>query len=154
MASLVPPSPEASSAAVVKVMRGNRKTGTGPELRFRQMLEEAAIATRENALILIDGRQVRPDFVLTTGRVTVFVDGCFWHSCPKHGVTPRTNTWYWKPKLERNQERDAAIGHLLSDAGWTVIRVWEHDLDDGLRRVRLASGGAAIDIPHAGQSGT
>ncbi len=70
----------------------------------------------------------RPDFVFRRARLAVFVDGCFWHGCPKHGRKPSSNRGYWLPKLRRNQERDAAVVPRLARAGWTVIRLWEHEL--------------------------
>jgi DNA mismatch endonuclease (patch repair protein) len=57
----------------------------------------------------------------------VFVDGCFWHSCPEHGTTPATNTDYWGPKLARNTERDRETDQALANAGWLSVRVWEHE---------------------------
>jgi DNA mismatch endonuclease (patch repair protein) len=57
----------------------------------------------------------------------VFVDGCFWHACPEHGSVPKSNGAYWVPKLARNQERDEHIDRALLAAGWTVLRVWEHE---------------------------
>jgi DNA mismatch endonuclease (patch repair protein) len=70
---------------------------------------------------------VRPDIVFTRLRIAVFIDGCFWHSCPLHGTRPRTNTEYWLPKLSHNVERDQRVDHLLRRAGWSVVRVWEHE---------------------------
>jgi DNA mismatch endonuclease (patch repair protein) len=69
-----------------------------------------------------------PDFIFRHARLAVFVDGCFWHGCPKHGRKPGSNRAYWLPKLRRNRERDAAVKRFLCSAGWTVIRLWEHDL--------------------------
>jgi DNA mismatch endonuclease (patch repair protein) len=63
---------------------------------------------------------------LVRHRVAVFVDGCFWHCCPEHGTRPRSNSDYWRAKLERNRQRDAATSELLQAAGWQVVRVWEH----------------------------
>jgi DNA mismatch endonuclease (patch repair protein) len=60
-------------------------------------------------------------------RIAVFVDGCFWHGCPRHGTTPHTNSAYWSAKIARNLERDRATDQLLRDHNWTVLRVWEHD---------------------------
>lgn len=60
-------------------------------------------------------------------RVAVFVDGCFWHGCPAHGRTPNVNQWYWSPKLKRNIERDRDTDRRLTEAGWAVFRVWEHE---------------------------
>lgn len=60
-------------------------------------------------------------------RVVVFVDGCFWHRCPEHGVQPSTNSNYWTAKLDRNVARDRRNDAALEAAGWTVVRVWEHE---------------------------
>ncbi len=70
----------------------------------------------------------RPDFVFKRERLALFVDGCFWHGCPKHGRYPASNRDYWLPKLRRNRSRDAIVSRQLARAGWTVIRIWEHQL--------------------------
>lgn len=57
----------------------------------------------------------------------MFIDGCFWHGCPEHGVMPKRNVDYWIPKLARNIERDRETTLLLVDAGWRVLRFWEHE---------------------------
>jgi len=67
------------------------------------------------------------DIVFRRARVAVFVDGCFWHGCPQHFVAPRTNANYWGPKIERNHQRDLVVNRTLTAAGWTVLRVWEHE---------------------------
>lgn len=72
----------------------------------------------------------RPDFVFRHVRLAVFVDGCFWHGCPKHGRDPGSNRAYWLPKLRRNRDRDTAVSRQLVHAGWTVIRLWEHQLSN------------------------
>jgi DNA mismatch endonuclease (patch repair protein) len=64
--------------------------------------------------------------VFTARKVAVFVDGCFWHACPDHGSKPKTNEWYWSPKLVKNVERDRMNDAALILAGWTVVRLWEH----------------------------
>lgn len=61
-------------------------------------------------------------------KVCVFVDGCYWHGCPRHFKTPGTNSGWWAEKIEANWERDARQTRLLRLAGWRVMRVWEHDL--------------------------
>ncbi len=60
-------------------------------------------------------------------RVAVFIDGCFWHSCPRHGSVPKTNAQWWQDKLRRNVARDRETDALLGVAGWTPLRVWEHE---------------------------
>lgn len=67
------------------------------------------------------------DIAFTRVRLAVFVDGCFWHACPDHGTSPRTNSDWWQWKLERNVARDRDTDRLLTAAGWTVLRIWEHE---------------------------
>jgi DNA mismatch endonuclease, patch repair protein len=69
-----------------------------------------------------------PDFVFRRERVAVFVDGCFWHGCPRHGHLPHTNQDYWRPKIMRNAARDRCTNRLLRKAGWRVLRIWAHSL--------------------------
>ena len=65
--------------------------------------------------------------VFSRQRVAVFVDGCWWHRCPEHATVPKTNTAWWQEKLDRNVARDRETDRLLTDAGWRVIRIWEHE---------------------------
>ncbi len=77
---------------------------------------------------LPSGVRVRPDIVFTRRKLAVFVDGCFWHVCPEHGRQPTRNERYWSPKLRRNVERDRLADEALAEAGWQVLRIWEHEL--------------------------
>jgi DNA mismatch endonuclease, patch repair protein len=70
----------------------------------------------------------RPDFVFPKARVAVFVDGCFWHGCPKHATVPASNRAFWKRKLTANRRRDRLVNRTLRRMGWRVVRIWEHDL--------------------------
>ncbi len=72
-------------------------------------------------------RRRRIDVAFTRAKVAVFVDGCFWHGCPDHGTRPQTNREWWDWKIARNKERDLDTNHLLTEAGWIVVRVWEHE---------------------------
>lgn len=84
----------------------------------------------------VAGLRRKADIVFTRKRVAVFVDGCFWHCCPEHGTKPRANAEWWEAKLGRNTERDAETNRLLAEAGWTVVRIWEHeDPDRAVARV-------------------
>jgi DNA mismatch endonuclease (patch repair protein) len=65
--------------------------------------------------------------MFTRARVAVFVDGCFWHACPDHLVWPKSNQAFWREKLLGNARRDHETDQKMADAGWHVIRVWEHD---------------------------
>jgi DNA mismatch endonuclease, patch repair protein len=91
---------------------------------------------RKSYRIRLPDFSVRPDVVFTRRRVAVFLDGCFWHRCPDHGSDPRANSDYWGPKLARNVERDRAVDAALADAGWRVVRVWEHE-DPGQAATRI-----------------
>ena len=70
----------------------------------------------------------KPDFVLPKLKLAVFVDGCFWHSCPKHATFPKGNAAFWKKKLASNRMRDRKVTRLLRRQGWHVLRIWEHEL--------------------------
>ena len=75
----------------------------------------------------------RPDFVFPRQKVAVFVDGCFWHGCPRHYNVPANNAGFWRRKLEANRARDRLVTRMLRRAGWIVVRVWEHALSDEAR---------------------
>jgi len=71
--------------------------------------------------------RVRPDIIFVRRRLVVFIDGCFWHSCPEHGTRPRFNEAYWVPKLRHTVTRDQVVVDALREHGWRVLRIWEHD---------------------------
>jgi DNA mismatch endonuclease (patch repair protein) len=73
----------------------------------------------------------RPDFVFPKLKLAVFVDGCFWHACPKHSNVPVQNRAFWKAKLGANRRRDRLVRRTLERRGWRVVRVWEHELRRG-----------------------
>lgn len=75
-----------------------------------------------------EGVRVRPDFVFPKLKLAVFVDGCFWHGCPKHATKPKNNAAFWRKKLAGNKRRDARVTRVLRRAGWRVLRIWEHTL--------------------------
>lgn len=70
----------------------------------------------------------RPDFAFPKCKLAVFVDGCFWHGCPRHGVQPKGNKKFWLEKLDANKARDRKVNRMLRANGWRVLRIWEHDL--------------------------
>lgn len=80
----------------------------------------------------------KPDFVFPKLKTAVFVDGCFWHGCPRHATQPKTNAKFWRNKIATNQARDRRVNSALRKRGWTVIRVWEHELKrkDGPRLIQ------------------
>src|SRR4051812_42254970 len=121
------PYPRPTSREVSARMRRNPRRDTGPEVALRSALHRRGLRFRKDLLLRVPNRTVRPDVVFTRRRLAVFVDGCFWHRCPIHGNQPRQNTDYWQPKLERNVRRDRAVDQALAQAGWHVVRVWEHE---------------------------
>ncbi|WP_369962494.1 very short patch repair endonuclease [Leifsonia sp. EB34] len=116
----------ASSPAVRRSMLGNRRRDTGPELAVRRLLHAAGVRYRVDFRLAPPSRTCA-DIVFTRRRIAVFIDGCFWHSCPLHGTSPQKNSEYWLPKLKRNKERDLESTERLESAGWTVLRFWEHE---------------------------
>jgi len=115
----------ASSAAVRRSMQGNKGRDTSPELAVRRLLHAAGLRYRVNYSPL-PGLRRTADIVFTKKKIAIFIDGCFWHSCPEHGSRPKTNGEYWSPKLEGNLARDADTNAQLRAAGWLVVRYWEH----------------------------
>ncbi len=72
--------------------------------------------------------RVKPDFVFRTRRIAIFVDGCFWHGCPLHATRPKTNAAFWRDKIAANRTRDRLVTRTLRARGWTVLRIWGHEL--------------------------
>lgn len=118
--------PYPSSQAVSSVMKANKRANTKPEIAIRKGLHRLGYRFRKDYVLRVQGRRCRPDIVFTRKKVAIFVDGCFWHSCPIHGHTPRANVSYWKSKFERNALRDELDTDALKSNGWKVIRIWEH----------------------------
>ena len=98
--------------------RGNRST----ERRFRASLAARGVRGWRMHPESVQGR---PDFYFRESRLAVFVDGCFWHSCPKCCHQPKSNLSYWQPKLKRNMERDLRVTVCLRRSGVSVLRFWE-----------------------------
>jgi DNA mismatch endonuclease, patch repair protein len=134
------PYPDPKDDAATRVGKGNRRTGTKPEVALRSSLHRRGLRFRKDLTIRVgSGRRVRPDIVFTRARLVVFVDGCFWHGCPEHQVIPRSNRDYWVPKLRRNIDRDREVDDVLTVAGWHLIRIWEHeDAEEAAKRVEVA----------------
>lgn len=106
-------------------MRANRGRDTSPELAIRSILHRHGLRFRVNHPLPFDRRR-RADITFTRIGLFIFVDGCFWHRCPEHFVSPKTRTEFWLNKIARNVERDAETDAALRSSGNTVLRVWEH----------------------------
>ena len=102
-------------------MQANRPTDTTPELAVRRLLHAAGLRYRVNYRPLSHLRRTA-DIAFTRHRAAVFIDGCYWHSCPEHGTLAGANREYWSAKLEENVARDADTNSQLTKAGWTVMR--------------------------------
>ncbi|MDR1248990.1 MAG: very short patch repair endonuclease [Treponema sp.] len=114
-------SPEARSALMKKVKStGNKST----ELRVVAVFKEYKIKGWRRKYKI----KGNPDFVFLKHRLAIFVDGCFWHGCPLHCRIPLENRDYWIGKIKKNFDRDMLTTELLQKRGWTVIRIWEHEL--------------------------
>lgn len=84
----------------------------------------------------------RPDLVFARQRIAVFVDGCFWHGCPRCFSLPKSNVDYWRQKIAGNRRRDMKVRRALRSSGWKVIRIWEHSLAASESRVAVRIGRA------------
>lgn len=119
-------SPQASTPAVRRRMQATRRRDTAAELQLRRELHRRGMRYRVEVRLRELPRR-RMDIVFSRVRLVVLVDGCFWHSCPLHATTARANAGYWAEKLAANQLRDRDTDARLQAAGWTVLRVWEHE---------------------------
>lgn len=112
-------------------MRAQRTAGTSAEMAVRRALYARGYRYRVD-FKLLPGERFRGDIVLTRHKVAVFLDGCFWHGCPAHGTIPKSNTQWWVDKIEGNRQRDQRASQLLVQAGWQVLRFWEHEPTDSI----------------------
>jgi len=110
-------------------MRATRQRDTDAELKLRSALFRRGLRYRLQQR-LIPGMNRRADIVFLRAKVAVFVDGCFWHGCPKHGTSPKSNSAFWQEKIVANQRRDRDTNMKLVQLGWRVVRVWEHEDPD------------------------
>lgn len=116
----------ASSPATRAVMQGNKRRDTRPEMEVRRAVHALGLRYRVDARPLAHLNR-RADLVFRRAKVAVFIDGCYWHGCPQHGTIARTNSHYWAAKIQRNRDRDADTDARLREAGWAVLRIWEHE---------------------------
>ncbi|MFD6876719.1 MULTISPECIES: very short patch repair endonuclease [unclassified Streptomyces] len=144
----LPADSKASSPGVRAVMRANRGKDTGPELALRRLLYRRGLRYRVDARPVPEIRR-RADLVFPGTRVAVFVDGCYWHGCPEHYRPATRNAEFWRDKIDGNRNRDIETNEALRSAGWTVIRVWEHEAPESAAELiaqrvqaRRAAGGA------------
>lgn len=109
-------------SAVMSRIRGSGNKDT--ELRLIQVFRENGITGWRRGSKLVG----KPDFVFPRLKLAVFVDGCFWHGCPKHATWPKQNAAFWRKKITTNKTRDRRVNRELRALGWRVVRVWAHEL--------------------------
>ena len=120
--------PEASSEAISRSMKSNKRRDTSPELEVRAILREMG-----HSGYRIDWKKApgRPDIAYPGRKIAIFVNGCFWHRCPMCNLpVPKTHSEYWIDKFEKNIERDKKNYHDLERNGWKVLVLWECELKD------------------------
>ncbi len=118
----MPSTDPATSARLSK----QRRRDTAPELALRRDLHRRGLRFFVDRAPL-PGVRRRADLVFPRRKVAVYVDGCFWHSCPEHATYPKNNAQWWADKLAGNVVRDRDTDARLAAAGWTVVRIWEHE---------------------------
>lgn len=119
--------PIASSSIVRRVMQANTGRETRPERVVRCFLHQRGLRFRKD-LRPIPTLRCAADLVFPSARLCVFVDGCFWHGCPRHFRVPAANRAWWAEKIEANRLRDRRNNVILGRGGWKVIRIWEHQV--------------------------
>lgn len=125
--------PAPADEAVRDRMAHQKRQDTKPEVVLRKRLH--ARGYRFRVAYPVPGMPRRTiDIAFPRRRVAVLVDGCFWHACPTRGVKPKNNKDWWADKLAGNRARDLETTEALTDLGWTVVRVWEHEPPEVARR--------------------
>ena len=119
--------PKASSNLVRLVMQANKGRDTTPEKLLRAALHANGLRFRKDFYPEPDLR-IKADIVFVRLKICIFIDGCFWHVCPAHFKVPKTNTAWWQEKITDTARRDIEQTRILSERGWSVIRIWEHDI--------------------------
>ncbi|MDT8912915.1 very short patch repair endonuclease [Amycolatopsis sp. PS_44_ISF1] len=108
-------------------MRRTKRSGTRPEIELRRELHRRGLRFVVDQPVPGGNRRRRVDVLLRGTRIAVFVDGCFWHSCPEHGHLPVANRSWWRLKLRGIARRDRDTDAVLAAMGWLVVRIWEHE---------------------------
>jgi DNA mismatch endonuclease, patch repair protein len=117
--------PQPSDPGVSVRMRAQAEHDTRPEVALRRLLHAAGLRYRLHRPVPGTRREI--DIAFVGPRLAVFVDGCFWHGCPDHGSVPRANAEWWAAKLAANCDRDRDTTRRLTESGWRVLRIWEHE---------------------------
>ena len=119
-----------SKAKRSEIMSKIRSKKTKPELMIKELLDNRIFRYQPN------GITGKPDFGNKKRKIAIFIDGCFWHGCPKHCRMPKSREKYWVPKIQKNMERDSRYTKELKRRGWTVMRLWEHEVRENPDKCR------------------
>jgi DNA mismatch endonuclease, patch repair protein len=124
--TMVPVPATPSSPGVSARMSRQSNRDTAPEVAVRRLLHAAGFRYRLHRPV--PGMPRRSiDIAFPGVKIAVFMDCCFWHGCPEHATHPKANADWWRTKLEGNIARDRETTRALAEAGWTVLRYWEHE---------------------------
>lgn len=134
-------------------MQAIRSRDTKPERLIRRLVHAQGLRYRVAAKPL-PGLRRTADMVFRPTRIAVFIDGCYWHGCPEHYVPPKTNSGYWSDKVIRNVTRDRDTDQRLVEAGWLVLRFWEHEpADECAARIAAAVEKRRAESPKSKKGG-
>lgn len=114
-----------------KLMQAVKGKNTLLESKVTKELWHKGIRFRKNVKSLPG----KPDIAIKKYKIAIFIDSCFWHGCPSHCKIPKSNVEYWTSKIQRNIQRDLEISEYYKTIGWTVFRIWEHELKDDFEGV-------------------
>lgn len=107
-----------------------KSKNTAPEMIFRRYVWKSKMGGYRVSPKLIG----RPDLYFPGKRTAVFIDGCFWHKCPKCYVEPKSRIRFWQKKIKENVDRDLQINKQLGEQNIKVFRIWEHEIKNDVAK--------------------
>ena len=114
-------------------MSSIRGKNTKPEMQVRRKVWSLGKRYRIHDRTVVG----TPDISNKSKRVAIFIDGCFWHGCKRCYVEPKTNTQYWRNKIQRNRTRRQKVLQELKDENWNIFQVWEHQIVQNSEKISL-----------------
>lgn len=128
-----------TTAGTRKRMKAQKRVDTKPETLVRTALSKLDVSEYAVDARPLEDLRRTADLVFQEEKLAVFIDGCFWHGCPDHARDTKSNTKWWKAKIDANKARDLETTVRLESMGWSVVRVWEHEKpDEAARRIQDA----------------
>lgn len=106
-----------------KVMSKIKSTSKLEDLVAHELFRRGVRYRRNNRQLL-----GKPDISISKYKIVIFIDSCFWHCCPVHGIRPKSNVDFWNKKLNRNVEKAIEVNKFYESNNWNILRVWEHDI--------------------------